>query len=131
MNKLVELFCDVDDFCNVFIPQWQQQWVTKPAQHGQQTSGATITCVSSSRNVSKVRLLPAWPGCAPRIFVCLFELGLLREDLSLRFLSGSSDDGGLRSYWMRQPIALLNQPCAPKPLGVRHLLAQDSSQQVG
>lgn len=25
MNKLLELFCDVDDFCSVFIPQWQQQ----------------------------------------------------------------------------------------------------------
>jgi hypothetical protein len=25
MNKLVELFCDVDDFCKVFIPQWQKQ----------------------------------------------------------------------------------------------------------
>ena len=25
MNKLLELFCDVDDFCPVFIPQWQQQ----------------------------------------------------------------------------------------------------------
>jgi Transposase DDE domain len=25
MNKLVELFCDVDDFCRVFIPLWEQQ----------------------------------------------------------------------------------------------------------
>ena len=25
MKKLVELFCDVDDFCKVFIPQWQRQ----------------------------------------------------------------------------------------------------------
>ena len=24
MNKLLELFCDVDDFCSVFLPQWQQ-----------------------------------------------------------------------------------------------------------
>jgi hypothetical protein len=22
MNKLVELYCDVDDFCKLFIPQW-------------------------------------------------------------------------------------------------------------
>lgn len=27
MNKLVELFCDVDDFCQAFIPQWQQQLI--------------------------------------------------------------------------------------------------------
>ena len=25
MNKLVEIFCDVDDFCQVFIPQWEKQ----------------------------------------------------------------------------------------------------------
>ena len=25
MKKLVELFCDVDDFCQTFLPQWQQQ----------------------------------------------------------------------------------------------------------
>jgi Transposase DDE domain len=27
MDKLVELFCDVDDFCQVFIPSWQQQCI--------------------------------------------------------------------------------------------------------
>ena len=25
MDKLVEIFCDVDDFCKVFIPQWELQ----------------------------------------------------------------------------------------------------------
>jgi len=25
MKNLVELFCDVDDFCKAFVPQWQQQ----------------------------------------------------------------------------------------------------------
>lgn len=25
LNKLVEIFCEVDDFCQVFIPQWQKQ----------------------------------------------------------------------------------------------------------
>ncbi|WP_240487668.1 hypothetical protein [Photorhabdus australis] len=24
MNNLVEIFCDVDDFCRFFIPQWTQ-----------------------------------------------------------------------------------------------------------
>ncbi len=24
MDKLVEVFCDVDDFCRFFIPQWEQ-----------------------------------------------------------------------------------------------------------
>jgi hypothetical protein len=25
MSKLIELICDVDDFCKVFIPQWRKQ----------------------------------------------------------------------------------------------------------
>jgi len=25
MDSLVELFCDVDDFCNEFMPVWEQQ----------------------------------------------------------------------------------------------------------
>ncbi len=25
MKNLVELFCDVDDFCKLFIPQWKKQ----------------------------------------------------------------------------------------------------------
>ncbi|MCU8059060.1 IS982 family transposase, partial [Shewanella sp. SM35] len=24
MHKLVEVFCDVDDFCAVFIPEWEK-----------------------------------------------------------------------------------------------------------
>ena len=24
MNKLVETYCDVDDFCQLFIPHWQR-----------------------------------------------------------------------------------------------------------
>ncbi|MBD1560067.1 IS982 family transposase, partial [Vibrio sp. S9_S30] len=26
-DKLIETFCDVDDFCQMFIPQWQQQLI--------------------------------------------------------------------------------------------------------
>ncbi len=28
MNKLVEIFCDVDDFCRVFIPEWEKQLIS-------------------------------------------------------------------------------------------------------
>lgn len=28
MNNLVELFCDVEDFCHQFIPQWETQLIT-------------------------------------------------------------------------------------------------------
>ncbi|VAW96723.1 Mobile element protein, partial [hydrothermal vent metagenome] len=24
MDKIVEIFCDVDDFCTVFIPEWEK-----------------------------------------------------------------------------------------------------------
>ena len=24
MNKLTDVFCDVDDFCQIFIPQWEK-----------------------------------------------------------------------------------------------------------
>ncbi|MFL0838461.1 hypothetical protein ACJO1V_17990 [Vibrio parahaemolyticus] len=27
MDKLIETFCDVDDFCQLFIEQWQQQLI--------------------------------------------------------------------------------------------------------
>lgn len=27
MDKLIETFCDVDDFCQMFIPQWQQKLI--------------------------------------------------------------------------------------------------------
>ncbi|GAC27319.1 hypothetical protein GPAL_0439 [Glaciecola pallidula DSM 14239 = ACAM 615] len=33
MNKLVELYCDVDDFCKIFIPQWQQQLLQDGTQN--------------------------------------------------------------------------------------------------
>lgn len=28
MDNLVDVFCDVDDFCSVFIAQWKQQCLT-------------------------------------------------------------------------------------------------------
>lgn len=28
MNSLLELFCDVDDFCQIFVPVWQKQMVS-------------------------------------------------------------------------------------------------------
>jgi len=27
MNKLIEIFCDVDDFCRVFIPELEKQLI--------------------------------------------------------------------------------------------------------
>jgi hypothetical protein len=43
MNKLVALFCDVDDFCNVFIPQWQKQLLEEGTQKHQRESRMTTS----------------------------------------------------------------------------------------
>ena len=28
MNKLIEILCDVDDFCNKFLPVWEAELIT-------------------------------------------------------------------------------------------------------
>ena len=49
MNKLVELYCDVDDFCKVFIPQWQKQLLEdgtqKRQRNGHMTTSELMTIV--------------------------------------------------------------------------------------
>jgi hypothetical protein len=51
MSKLLELFCDVDDFCKVFTPQWRKQLledVTRKRQsEGQMTTSEIMTIVVS------------------------------------------------------------------------------------
>ena len=51
MNKLVELFCDVDDFCKVFIPQWHQQQLNdgqvKRQRKGRMTESEIMTIIIS------------------------------------------------------------------------------------
>jgi len=43
MNKLVESFCDVDDFCKVFIPQWQKQLLEDGTQKRQRSGRMTTS----------------------------------------------------------------------------------------
>jgi hypothetical protein len=43
MKNLVELYCDVDDFCNVFTPQWQKQLLDDGTQKRRRDSQLT-TC---------------------------------------------------------------------------------------
>lgn len=49
MNKLVELFCNVDDFCKVFIPLWEQQCIEngsrKRRRRGQMSHSEVMTIV--------------------------------------------------------------------------------------
>ena len=51
MIKLVELFCDVDDFCKVFIPQWKKQLLEDGTQKrqraGRMTTSEIMTIVIS------------------------------------------------------------------------------------
>jgi hypothetical protein len=29
MNKLIDIFCDVDDFCHQFLPVWEAELIAK------------------------------------------------------------------------------------------------------
>jgi transposase len=43
MDSLLVLFCDVDDFCKMFLPIWQQQQLTDGKKHRQRARSLTIS----------------------------------------------------------------------------------------
>ncbi len=43
MHKLVEVFCDVDDFCAVFIPEWEKTLLTDGTRKRQGTGRMTMS----------------------------------------------------------------------------------------
>ena len=49
MDRLLNLFCDVDDFCQLFVPQWQSQLIETGQKHRQRQSrlsmGEIITII--------------------------------------------------------------------------------------
>ncbi len=45
MDKLVELFCDVDDFCRVFIPLWEQQCIEDGHRQRHMSASEIMTIV--------------------------------------------------------------------------------------
>tara|TARA_B110000014_G_C19989540_1_gene512524 strand:+ start:80 stop:964 length:885 start_codon:yes stop_codon:yes gene_type:complete len=47
MDKLVEIFCDVDDFCKVFIPQWELQLLADGTRKGQRKGRMTPSEIMS------------------------------------------------------------------------------------
>jgi hypothetical protein len=58
MNKLVELFCDVDHFCKVFIPQWQKKLLedgTLKRQRGGRMTTSEIMKIVVSFHMSHYR----------------------------------------------------------------------------
>ncbi len=45
MNKLVEIFCDVDDFCRVFIPELEKQLIADGSQKHKPSSRMLINAI--------------------------------------------------------------------------------------
>lgn len=43
MKKLIELFCDVDDFCIGFVPQWQEQLIEDGSRKRRRQSRMTLS----------------------------------------------------------------------------------------
>jgi len=43
MNKLTEIFCDVDDFCKVFMPEWEAQLLADGARKRNHQSRMTMS----------------------------------------------------------------------------------------
>lgn len=58
MKKLVELFCDVDDFCQTFIPQWQQQLLedgTRQSKRGSRMTASEMMTIVIGFHMSNQR----------------------------------------------------------------------------
>ncbi len=49
MDKLIDIFCDVDDFCKVFIPEWEKQLLAngkrKRLRKGRMTTSEVMTII--------------------------------------------------------------------------------------
>ena len=43
MDSLLELFCDVDDFCQVFLPKWEEKLITSGEKKRQRDRSLTIS----------------------------------------------------------------------------------------
>ena len=43
MDSLLELFCDVDDFCQAFLPFWNRQLLTSGQRQRQRARSLTIS----------------------------------------------------------------------------------------
>lgn len=43
MDSLLELFCDVDDFCQVFVPGWQKQLLSSAEMHRQRERSLSVS----------------------------------------------------------------------------------------
>ena len=73
MNKLVELFCDVDDFCRVFILQWEKQLIRDGTRKRNRACRMTMSEI--------IRLL--------LLFICqtIVISKIIIKDISLSFIA--------------------------------------------
>ena len=46
--SLDDLFCDVDDFCRIFLPTWHRQLLTNGERKRQRTSRLTLSALLTS-----------------------------------------------------------------------------------
>ena len=56
MDKLDEVFCDVDDFCKVFIPEWEKQQLFDSSRKRQRSG-----CMATSERMTIIISLVAIP----------------------------------------------------------------------
>ena len=43
MSSLVEIFCDVDDFCKIFMPEWEKHQLKIGAKHRRRKRSLTMS----------------------------------------------------------------------------------------
>ncbi|SFC86638.1 hypothetical protein SAMN02745724_02764, partial [Pseudoalteromonas denitrificans DSM 6059] len=47
MNKLIEIFCDVDDFCHQFLPEWEALLISDSTKKRRRSSKmSTSECMT-------------------------------------------------------------------------------------
>jgi uncharacterized membrane protein YbjE (DUF340 family) len=93
INNLVELYCDVDDFYKVFIPQWQQQLLDdgtqKRRRDGRLTTSEVMTIVIGFHMSHSMHR--SMNGCMLNLLVGLVGYCLKKDKSSLN-LTGVKRD---------------------------------------
>ena len=52
MDSLTELFCHVDDFCQIFVPVWQEQQLTNGEIQRQRMRSLSISEIDTLSSVT-------------------------------------------------------------------------------
>jgi hypothetical protein len=76
MKNAVELYCDVDDLCNVFIPQWQQQLLDEGTQKRRRDSRLTTSEVMTILIGFHMSYYRDFQKLLPWVCVCCIQRGV-------------------------------------------------------